>query len=257
MTLPFVNQFLRPHEIWFTRQATLTDMNERLKQGIHPSLCFEPVKTHLSDTIDTPEKAALYISQGNYNTSIENCVTASLNDSGSGYNSCRNAMPSITDTILSIYQRRYSENIDMNAVDNAIATGGGVLADAQILFHGGAILNHVSIGHSLITTRPLSTSFCPVKANLNGMWKGKYYNDGIANLLILKVDSIQTKAFVFRINGTDKGYEKEVLIASGAKLKVIDRIKLNDTYNVGVIGKRFGEVLQKHVSFQVTFVTLS
>ncbi|MGJ0481819.1 hypothetical protein [Pantoea agglomerans] len=251
MTLPLINQFLFPCEIWETRPAERADFEERLLNGWHIARCTQSVKVNLLDKIDTPDKAAQYIHDGRYNVQIENYIEKSLSNIKSHYTLARQSMPSVTPDILSKYQRLYSSGIDMFKVDSAI-TSGDYLADNQILFHGGGLLNNTKAFDSFVTSRPLSTSLCPVKAFINGAWRGKYYNEGEVNLIILTAKKISKKAFVFRMNGTDKGHEKEILISSGATLTIISKYTIANDFIVYGMGTLAGQALKKSVSFNVT-----
>lgn len=257
MALPLVNQFLIPCEIWQTREPTQDDIDARLLRGLHMSLCFQPVEEHLIDKIDTPEKAASYMVNGLYNTYIENRISQSLNDINSGYQQARELMPNVTPKILSEYQRLYSSQTKMDIVNTEIINAGDFLAEDQILFHGGGILQNIGVNGSYTTTRPLSTSFCPVKAHLNGAWRGKYFHENEANLIVLIVKSMSKPAYVFKINRTDKGHEKEVLIASGATLKVISKNLLCSNYEVRAASEDTSPVMKKTVPFYLTYATIS
>ena len=257
MAMPLVNQFLIPHEVWSTRPATQDDRNARLLAGQHISSCFQPVPVSLLDTINTPDKAVQYLANRQYHVQIENCVTRSLEHIKSGYTQARNSMPSVTPLVLSEYQRLYGTGTNMNAVNNSIISTGDYLADGQVLFHGGGMLNYTSLGNSLVTSRPLSTSFCPVKSLNNGAWRGKYYREGVVSLIILTVKSMSKRAFVFRIRGTDKGYEKEVLIESGAKITVTSKTLLSNDYEVYDSGVYPGQIVAKKVPFYMIKATIS
>lgn len=257
MAMPLVNQFLIPYEVWSTRPATQDDRNARLQAGQHISTCFRPVRVSLLDTINTPDKAVSYLANRQYHVQIGNRVTTSLEHIKSGYTQARNSMPSATPLVLSEYQRLYGTGTNMNDVNNSIISAGDYLADGQTLFHGGGILNFISPGNSLVTSRPFSTSFCPVKSLNNGAWRGKYYREGEANLIILTVKSMSKRAFVFRIKGTDKGYEKEVLIESNAKITVTSKTLLSNDYEVSDSGIYPGQIVTKKVPFYMIKATIS
>ncbi|WP_146190891.1 hypothetical protein [Pectobacterium parmentieri] len=257
MPLPLVNQFLIPFEFWETRKPNDTKINTRRSNGCHPMLLDEPVKVNCIDIINTPEKSAFYISSNLHSEDIERHITKSLNEERSKYKEARQAMPNKTPEILSEYQRLYGTKTNMEKVNNEIIATGDLLADNQILFHAGAILKKVQVGSSLITTRPLSTSFCPTKATSNGEWRGKFFHENEANLIILTVKSMSKKAFVFKIYRTDKGHEKEVLIESGATLTVTSKTLLNQVYFTSALGDRPNEILEKPVRFYMVHATIS
>lgn len=257
MSLPLINQFLTPYEIWETRNPTESEIQDRMALGMPPIICLEPVKNNLVDVINSPEKAAYYLANSQYNNEIDDCVETSLNNTASNYNASRKAMPSITPPILSQYQRLYGPNTNMNNVNTEIVSSGVSLADGQVLFHGGCLLKGVQVGESLAISRPLSTSLSPSMAIRNGEWRGKFYHDNEANLVILTACSMTHNAFIFKINGTDKGHEKEVLIQTNAVLKVVSRTLLNTNYKVYAAGSYAGQVVERIAPFYLTHVTVS
>ncbi|VGA05281.1 Uncharacterised protein [Klebsiella quasipneumoniae] len=257
MSLPIINQFLIPYEIWETRDPTQSEIQGRMASGMPPPICFNSVKIKLVDRINSPEKAANYLANRKYDNEIDRSVEASLNDIGSKYKAARSLMPSKTSDILSGYQRLYGPSIDMHKVNIEVVSSGAPLADGQISFHGGGLLKGVQVGESLTTTRPLSTSLSPCIATRNGAWRGKFYHENEANLIILTACSMTHNAFIFKINGTDKGHEKEVLIQTGAVLKVVSRKLLNSNYKVYAAGNYAGDVVERTVPFYLTHVTVS
>lgn len=257
MSLPLINQFLIPYEIWQTREPTESEVHSRMESGMHPVLCFESIKTSFIDVINSPEKSAYYLANQQYNKEIDESIETSLNNTGSNYNASRNSMPSITPTILSGYQRLYNPSTNMNNVNDQIVASGETLSDGQVLFHGGCLLKGVQVGESLTLTRPLSTSLSPSMAIRNGEWRGKFYHENEANLIILTACSMTHNAFVFKIKGTDKGHEKEVLIQSNAVLKVVSRNLLNTNYKVCAIANNASHLVEKTIPFFVTHVIVS
>lgn len=257
MTLPLVNQFLKTYEVWQTRKPTQQEIHDRILNGLNPFACLEDVRVNFLDKIDTPLKAAEYLAKNQFRNEIDNYVTESLEDINSGYQLARKSMPNSTPDIFSVYQNKYGPNIDMTMVNNEIINNGDTLTDGQVLFHGGGMLNAVTEGNSIFTHRPLSTSFCPVKAINNGSWRGKYYHENQANLIILTVKSMSKLAFIYKINGTQKGHEKEVLIESNAKITVTNRILLNKNYNVFRASASSSGTERKQVSFFAVYATIS
>lgn len=257
MSLPLINQFLTPYEIWQTRPPTKSEIHDRMASGMHPLICFEPVKINRVDVINSPEKAAFYLANKHYDKQIDDCIQISLNNTDSNYYASRKAMPSKTPAILSQYQRLYGPNINMNNVNTEVVSSGESLADGQVLFHGGSFLKGVQVDESLTIRRPLSTSLSPSMAIRNGEWRGKFYHDNEANLVILTACSMTHNAFIFKINGTDKGHEKEVLIQANAILKVVSRKLINTNYKVKAIVNYAGNVVERIVPFYLTHVTVS
>lgn len=208
---------------------------------------------HQTININTPDDAVIYLLNKNRDIAerkiLENYIKESLVNNLSDYKTARDMMNSRTPRILSSYQNHYSTKINMTKVDKAITTASNnnFLSDNQILFHGGQILNNINVGESFTTSRPLSTSLCPKKALHNGEHLGKYYNYNCVNLIILTVKNIQQPAFIFRISGTNKGDEKEVLIHSGAILKVVNKTLINSNYSVWGYDSNRGYSLEKQL----------
>ncbi|WGE89861.1 hypothetical protein [Actinobacillus arthritidis] len=163
-------------------------------------------------------------------------------------------MPSKTPAQLTNYQRRH---ILDNSVSQVINEIGCVLTEGQFLFHGGSWWGNNEIGSECITTRPFSTSFSPQIALLNAEWTGKAYDAGIIDLLVLKVVQPYTKVFSYKIKGTDKGHEKEVLFASGAKLRLVKTELIRSDYKVYKAIPNSIECIDKEVCFNVRLVEIS
>lgn len=139
------------------------------------------------------------------------------------------AMPETTPAALEAYQHDYPLD-DYGQVDLAIRTHGASLSPGQLLFHGGHI-DFPSDG-KLVTTRPLSATFCPQVALREAEWRGKAYEAGRICLYVLRVRSPDHKAFVFNPNASDKGNEKEVLFAAGTTLHLRSAKRLRSDYTV-------------------------
>lgn len=127
----------------------------------------------------------------------------------------RSYMPSKIPQFLWNYQNRYAHCNVFN-VDKEINNIGIKLSVGQTLIHGGYWYNHST--DTIITDRPLSTTFCPQVALRNAEWCGKAYDNERIDIMVLRVLSPRTNVYVFKQKGTDKGHEKEVVFASGAKL---------------------------------------
>lgn len=260
MRLPLINQFYIPYKIWETRPANDNDQKLRKNAGENPLTWNNPVNTNLIETIDEPYKSVKYLLNKGGRAPLENSIEQSLDNENSLYKKARDMMTKKTPLILSCYQNDYSPTMDMELVDEGItsASNGHLLSDNQVLFHGGGILNTLNIGESLKIDRPLSTSLSPVKALNNGEWRGKYYEEGCASLIILTVKNIQQPAFIFKINGTLKGHEKEVLIHSGATLTVTYKSEINSQYSTHISNpKSLGETLIKKVPAYLIHATIS
>ncbi|WP_434172262.1 hypothetical protein AHYW_001412 [Providencia manganoxydans] len=258
MYLPLVNQFQIPYEWYNTRPVTDAEMMARMANGCPPALCFQDEKLNLIDTINTPDKATRYLLEGNNRNPIENHVTDSLEDAASMYFTAQSKMPKQTPSELINYQSSYGSSTNMTAVNSEILNHGKLLSNGQILFHGGGILNNLQPGSSVTITKPFSTSFCPMKALTNGEWKGKYYDENEANIIVITVNDAVTKSFIFDIQEFDKGHEKEVLFATGATLTVTSKTLISNSYPVHKMdpNNKFN-VLSKNVNAYLIHATIS
>lgn len=131
------------------------------------------------------------------------------------------------------------------------------LSDGQYLFHGGFI--PIKIGETFTTIRPFSTSFCPQVALRNAEWAGKAYDAGEVNLIVLRTVNSQTKVFCFRINGTNKGHELEILFAAGAKITFRNKVKITDgqAYKYCSQYAGGGGLLKKEIPFYLVEADIS
>lgn len=138
-------------------------------------------------------------------------------------------MPETTPAALETYQHEYPLD-DYGLVDLAIRAHGASLSAGQLLFHGGQI-DFPSDGR-LVTTRPLSATFCPQVALREAEWRGKAFEAGRVCLYLLHVRASDHKAFVFDPGASDKGSEKEVLFATGTRLNLRSTKLLRNDYAV-------------------------
>jgi hypothetical protein len=138
-------------------------------------------------------------------------------------------MPETTPAALEAYQHEYPLD-DYRLVELAIRAHGASLNSGQLLFHGGHI--DFSPDGKLVTTRPLSATFCPQVALREAEWRGKAYDAGMVCLYLLRICSSDNKAFVFNPHASDKGSEKEVLFAAGMKLNLRSKKILRNDYTV-------------------------
>lgn len=258
MNLPLVNQFQIPYEWYSTRPVTDAEMMARMANGCSPALCFQDVKLNLIDTINTPDKAIRYLLEGNDRKPIENHVTDSLEDAASMYFTAQSKMPKQTPSELINYQSSYGSSTNMTAVNSEILNHGKLLSNGQTLFHGGGILNNIQLGSSVTITKPFSTSFCPMKALANGEWRGKYYDENEANIIVITVNNAVTKSFLFDIQEFDKGHEKEVLFAAGAILTLISKTLISSSYPVHKTDpNNITNIISKNVPAHLIHATIS
>jgi hypothetical protein len=243
--LPLVNIFSEPYEIWSMRSPTYSEMME----GV-----YGPVNDQLIAKIHDHYEAATYTLLNRGCTRLDDLINYKLNKSAA-YRQMRQMMPARTHQHLSDFQNKF-QSIHFDSVSEIVERGGQKLAEGQILYHGGFWSG--AIGNEFVTSRPLSTSFSPHMACQNADWSGKSYDSGELHLIILRVVNPQTRAFCFRINGTNKGHEKEVLFAAGAHLTLRDK-KLVKSDGRAYKGCDIyaGKVLEKNIPYYILEMDIS
>lgn len=249
MSLPIVNVFSDPYEVWEHREATQDEMLENFR--IH-KFFNSTIRTRQIASIATHVDAASYIANRSVDNGLENFIDKFLDESPE-YRSFRNQMPSKTSSVLFEYQQKYPKYSIVD-VDKAINDIGQSLSDGQYLFHGGLWPDNKS--NSLVLKSPLSTSFCPQIALRNAEWRGKAYDAGQIDLFVLRAVKPQTNVFAFPRKGTKMGNEKEVLFASGAKLFLRNRMLIKKNYSVAKSDGGYG-CLSKDVPIFVIQVDIS
>lgn len=223
--LNIIDPFSPPFEIWKYRDPTFEERMAHCNE--HGNIHAPMQKVKLLKTISNHHEAAIYqVKQGA--TEIEHHIDSYLSNSAD-FKDWRSQMPSAIPKEISNYQLRYSTNKAYDDVSRIINNIGICLPDGQHVFHGG-MLPHMH-GY-LTTTRPLSTSFCPQVALREAEHNFKAFHAGKIELVVLRVKKPSTKAYVFRINGTDKGHEKEILFSSGAKITLRGCYALGEYYKV-------------------------
>lgn len=171
--------------------------------------------------------AAKIIAYSGVNGALAHHIERELNW-GVNFKSWRAQMPSQTPNVLSNYQRLYTgREIDYSLVNEAILQHGIILPHGQILFHGGHWQKFPGV---MKTTRPFSATFCPQVAMREAEHNAKSYNSGYIDLIYIRLDDPQTKAFVYRQKGTRMGHEKEIIFATGATITVKNRMLMNHEY---------------------------
>ncbi|WP_131245239.1 hypothetical protein [Aeromonas bestiarum] len=246
-TLPLVNVFNSPYELWSTRNATFEEIKE---SGNFHLMIKEKLLIKICNHID----AAKYIISKQHDEVFEDFVETQL-DKSIEFNNMRGEMPSQTPKSLSDHQRKYQKH-NFHMVSSDINNIGKKLSTGQTLYHGGFWPE--CYGKEFVTNRPFSTSFSPQMALRNAHWQGKSYDAGEINLFVLRVTTPKTNAFIFRIKGTDKGHEKEVLFAAGAKLTLISKTLIEkNTMVYKVDPKKNLQILEKKVPSYMLEIDIS
>lgn len=246
VALPIVDTFNPPYEAWTTRTPTQAEMMEiRTQTG---RFC-----THINDQliarVTNPLEAAHFIAARGADGGLGNHINNAL-DRDAGYTQWRRSMPSATPPGLKDYKSRYPF-YDPAQVQDEINAHGVVLPVGQELFHAGGWPG----GASLVTDRPLSTSFCPQVALRNADHKGKAYDEGRIDLFVVRVAASSTKAFVYKRRGLSLGHENEVVFAAGATLKLISETLIRDDYSAGKVGEH-ARLVTKNVPVYVLEIDL-
>lgn len=217
-----VNVFDLPFEDWSIRDSTTEEMAELLNHGGVTLAEALHIKDKLLDVVSNHTEAAAHMLRKRWNNALENHVERSLDESVE-YRNLIALMPEHVPAALDAYQGSFSQH-DPKLADQAIRAHGVLLAEGQVLFHGGYWPTNEQ---SFVTSRPFSTSFCPQVALRNAEWKGKAYDAGRVDLMVVRVNEPTTKAFVYRREG-DHGNEKEVVFANGARLSRVRETRIAD-----------------------------
>ncbi|MDY3123249.1 MAG: hypothetical protein SOW21_02535 [[Actinobacillus] rossii] len=249
-SLPIVDVFERPYEIWTYRDATQEECIQHLqKYGYY----ITQVTDKLVKKISHAYEAAVHMALVGADNALERHIDDEL-DANDSFRIWRKYMPNKTPNQLTNYQRQHILNESISKVIEEIDC---VLTEGQFLFHGGCWWGGNSIGAEYITSLPLSTSFCPQVALRNAEWGGKAYDAGVIDLLVLRVTQPYTRIFSYKIKGTDKGHEKEVLFASGAKLRLVKTELIRSDYKVCKVIPNSMSCIDKEVCFNVRLVEIS
>ena len=222
--LPLVDPFIQPYEAWTTRTPSIEEMMEAQKRTGKVSL-------HMNDQliarVTTGLEAANYIGSVGADNGLGNHINDAL-DNDSSYVVWRREMPSATPPGLKNYKSRYPA-YDAVQVNSEINVHGAFLSPGQVLFHAGVWPG----GLSLVTDRPLSSSFCPQVALRNAEHRGKAYDANRIDLFVLRVAASATKAFAYKRKGLALGHENEVLFSAGASLSLISQTLIRHGHPVG------------------------
>lgn len=225
MNLPLVDVFNTNYKFYSYRDATDEEfMAYHQEHGHLPP----PIPDQLLNVVRNHYDAAKHIITQRADNGLESFITSKLKQSEE-YQYSRNQMPIDTPSALEGYQKAFP-NYDPVQVDIEINKIDCKLGQNQMLFHAGLWENHAVT--SFITTKPLSTSFCPQVAIRNSEWQGKASAVGRIDLFLLKVNQPNTNVYFYDMNDPDKGNEKEVLFASGAELNLTNITKICSDYPI-------------------------
>lgn len=220
-TVGVVDVFATPYEKWSDRDTSPQEAVELVKQGVKPILALK-VRDKLLEKVSTHVEAAERMLRVHADNGLEGHIDRAL-DASTEYSDLRNLMPKQVPQALDEYQGAFSGH-DEALADLAIKAFGVEIAEGQVLFHGGKWASESS---SFTTSRPFSTSFCPQVALRNAEWRGKAYDAGRVELMVVRVAQPKTKAYAYGREG-NHGNEKEVVFASGAQLTRVRETHVRD-----------------------------
>lgn len=185
-----------------------------------------PVKKPTGLVIKDAIEAARYMAMKRADNGLENHIDDILS-SEPNFEHWQKLMPEETPEILAQYKVKNNSSLE---ISDTIDTINCVLSEGQYLFHGGLWMGQDR--DTYITEKPLSTSFCPQVALRNAEFNDKAFNAGAIDLLVLKAVSPTTRVFSYDINDPNYGHEKEVLFSKGAKMTLVETIKISDEYEI-------------------------
>ncbi|WP_425624877.1 hypothetical protein [Agrobacterium radiobacter] len=186
--------------------------------------------TNGSTTISTALEAANHIAVNWPDNGLENHICNAL-DASKVYKAWLKAMPTKKPPAIKTYQSNYDKRNDA-AVDSEIIANGDTLDSGQILFHGGLWTGGKG---SMVTTRPLSTTFNPNVAFVEVLHRSKAYDAGRLDLIVMTTKTATTKAFVFNGRG-NHAHEREVLLPANTTLTFVRETCLRTDLNVAKAG---------------------
>lgn len=215
--LKCIEPFSKQYDVLLERDLTEEEM---IKEGNWNPWAKKIVR--VDKTIKSPLDAALFLGATKHEKRLDRFVQHFLDDCPE-YKNWLEFMPDPVPAELIEYQDNYAST-DLTSVDRLVKKYGVLPPDGQFLFHGGLWPREVNTKNPAVyfTDRVLSTSLCPKVALDNGDWRGKSWDAGRLDLIVIHVKSPVTPAFIFNKELDGHGHELEVLFASGAELKFID-----------------------------------
>ncbi len=242
MKLPCVDVFSNPYHIYSYRDTT---KNERILSLHKHGYIIDRVRTGVIKTVSSAYEAAIHMCNVGADKGLEDHVDEHLS-CDDNFKIMLQTMPSITPKVLLDYKNK-PKSVDLDILSKTVIAKGKLLSDDQFLFHGGLWNN----SEEIITTRPLSTSFCPQVALRNAEHNGKAYENGIIDLIVFRTTNTKTKVYVYN-RRIRLAHEKEVLFSSGAVLTLKSIKHIRDDYPSSLDGTNI-----KNISVRVVEVDIS
>jgi len=161
-------------------------------------------------------------------------------------------MPTFDPQNIKSYQQSY-RSCNLKEVNKEIEEFGCLPSKDQFFFHGGYLFEEGV--NEINTSRPLSTTLCPEVALRESTHLGKAYYKGEIHLYVLKIVQPRTKTYVYAQKDSLMGHEKEILFASGAKLTIVNKTLINNSYSTGIYENL--RAIKKNVPVYVIEVSVS
>ncbi|MEN4558948.1 hypothetical protein ABEG45_19480 [Pantoea agglomerans] len=220
-----IDPFSPPLVIWDEREPTNEEADNLLLKGEWKP--FIQIKVKINSVLKSAQDAAKLIAANKDESRIDHHVINHLNKNNE-YKKWRSAMPYPTPAPLIAYQEDYPPE-DLEAINSLISKHGMLIPEGQVLFHGGAwpLEKTGKMMGSLLTNRVFSTSFCPRVALNNGDWRGKAFDAGRIDIMVITIKKPNKKAFVFSLDEGANGHEMEVLFEKGVQLNLISSSTVN------------------------------
>ncbi|MGP2978020.1 hypothetical protein ACTVLL_12820 [Serratia nevei] len=221
-----IDPFSPPLEIWEEREPTEVETDELLSRGEWRPHC--QIKVKVDAILNSAHDAAKLIAGNKDENRIDHHVISYL-EKNMEYKKWRECMPHPTPKQLIDYQENYPPK-DFEVINSLISKHGMLIPEGQVLFHGGIWPLDNKMGgqvKSFMTNRVLSTSFCPKVALNNGDWRGKAYDAGRIDLMVITIKNIDKKAFVFSLDEGSHSHEMEVLFEQGVQLSLVSSSTVN------------------------------
>ncbi|EPW9635124.1 hypothetical protein ACS78I_18525 [Yersinia enterocolitica] len=220
-----IDPFSPPLEIWEKREPTEVEIDELLSRGEWRPCC--QIKVKIDSILNSAHDAAKLIARNKDENRIDHHVISYL-ERNMEYKKWRKGMPHPTPRQLIDYQENYPPK-DFEVINSLISRHGMLIPEGQVLFHGGIWPLDEMGGQvkSFLTNRVISTSFCPKVALNNGDWRGKAYDAGRMDLMVITIKNIDKKAFVFSLDEGTNSHEMEVLFERGVQLNIVSSSAVN------------------------------
>lgn len=229
VTLNKINFFDYVYVIHEYREPTKEEIKFAADNNILITYMYIGVECGIKKVIPSAFGAAKHMAEVHSDNELGNRLSNFL-ETGDEFKQWKINIPKITPKELHKYQNIYVTS-DLCAVNKEILENKTVLTFGQELFHGGRWDGPV--GGIKITTRPLSTTFCPQVALREADHGDKAYREERIDICVLKIMHDDIHAYAFGNEG-NHGNEKEVLLEDNLIIKKVSEEKFCDKYHAYV-----------------------